>query len=64
MKTVLYIVGGYLVLVGAAQLYSNSVASSPTADQIASFPSFNSQWLDLLGGAALIYFAPRIAAAV
>lgn len=39
MKTVFYITGGYLVLVGIAAFISNSATDSPTADAFSGLPS-------------------------
>jgi uncharacterized membrane protein len=55
-KTVLTIVGIYLIVVGGAEYYSGTSQNSPWADTVAGLPSVGSAGIDLIAGAAIILF--------
>jgi hypothetical protein len=69
MKYLPWILGGYLLVVGAATIYSGTATSSPTADTVAGLPSLGSLLgstgttagvLDLAGAAAAIWLLPKV----
>ena len=51
----------YLVAVGASMYISQSSTNSPTADQIAAWPSLGNAAFNLGAGAALLLFHKQIA---
>lgn len=69
MKTGLFIVAGYLVLVGLAELVSNTAQSSPVADTISQLPSpggflgddqaGRTAFLNIAIGASAVIFLPK-----
>lgn len=54
MKTIAYIAGGYLLVVGAMQIWSNVGDVTPAADAFSQLPSLNSATLNLVVGGAAI----------
>lgn len=69
MRTALFIVAGYLALVGVAKIWSNSATSSPTADTVGALPSVGAAFgggsaqamagINLASAAALAFLVPR-----
>jgi uncharacterized membrane protein len=55
-KTVLTIVGIYLIVVGGAEYYSTTSQNSPWADTVAGLPSIGSAGIDLIAGAGILLF--------
>ena len=64
-KTVVMVIGGYLLLVCGAAWYSNANATAtPTADSLASLPGASLGTTGALIGAAMLMFAGKIAAKI